>query len=83
MTIETAIAVEETLFERIEALSHTLAISPSRLFVLAVQEFIAKYENHQLLQAINAAYDDLPDQQEHNVYQQMRDRQRSLVQGQW
>ena len=81
MTIETAVAVEENLFERIEALSHTLAISPSRLFVLAVQEFIAKYENHQLLQAINAAYDDLPEQQEH--YVQMRDRQRSLVQGQW
>jgi len=45
MTIKTAIAVDETLFERVAALSHLLAISPSRLFVLTVQEFIAKYEN--------------------------------------
>ncbi len=64
MTIKTAISLEESLFERVDALAKELNISRSHLFALAAQEFIERHENQHLLEAINAAYDDLPDPHE-------------------
>lgn len=83
MTIKTAISVDETLFEKVEILAQELSISRSRLFALAAQEFIEKHENQHLLEAINTAYDDLPDPQEQALQQQMRAQHREMVEGQW
>lgn len=83
MTVKTAISVDETLFEKAETLAQELSISRSRLFALAVQEFIEKHENQHLLEAINAAYDDIPDAQEQALQQQMRAQHREMVEGQW
>ena len=49
MTIKTAISVDEALFEKAKTLARELDISRSRLFALAVQEFIEKHENQHLL----------------------------------
>ena len=83
MTVKTAISVDETLFEKVETLAQELSISRSRLFALAAQEFIEKHENQHLFEAINAAYDDLPDTQEQALQQQMRVQHREIVEGQW
>ena len=79
----TAISVEETLFEKVEALARELDISRSRLFALAAQEFIDRHQAQRLLEAINTTHDDLLDLQEQALRQQMRARQRELVAGQW
>ena len=83
MVIKTAISLEESLFERVESLAEDLNISRSRLFALAAQEFIERHENQRLLEAINAAYDDLPDPEEQALRDKMRIRHRRLVEGQW
>ena len=81
MTVKTAISVEETLFERAEALAKELSISRSRLFALAVEEFIEKYENQHLLRELNAVYGD-PSEEE-TTYTYKRASHRKLVEGQW
>ena len=81
--IKTAISIEKPLFEQVDALAHELKISRSRLFVLAAQEFIKRYKNQKLLDAINDAYDDLPDSAEETAQRQMRSRHFELVRGQW
>jgi len=82
-SIKTAISIQKPLFEQVDALARELQISRSRLFVLAVKDFIQRYQNQELLEAINAAYDDLPDQEEQTLYHKMRQQHRQLVEGQW
>jgi metal-responsive CopG/Arc/MetJ family transcriptional regulator len=83
VTIKTAISIDESLFERAEALARELNISRSRLFALATQDFIERYDNQRLLDEINAACDEAPDAQERTQLQTMRAQQRRLVEGQW
>jgi len=82
-SIKTAISIQKPLFEQVDALAHELQISRSRLFVLAVEDFIQRYQNQKLLEAINAAYDDLPDPEEQILRHKMRQQHRQLVEGQW
>jgi predicted transcriptional regulator len=56
--VKTAISLNELLFQRAEQLADQMNISRSRLFALAIEEFIARYQGQQLLDAVNAAYGD-------------------------
>jgi metal-responsive CopG/Arc/MetJ family transcriptional regulator len=81
--VKTAISLKRSLFERVDALARELQIPRSRLFALAAEDFIRRYENQQLLDAINAAYEDQPDPDEKTVRDGMRLRHRQLVEGEW
>jgi metal-responsive CopG/Arc/MetJ family transcriptional regulator len=82
-SVKTAISIREPLFEQVEALANELNISRSRIFALAVEEFIQRYKNQQLLEEINRAYDDLPDASEKEYMGKMRNQHRRLVEDQW
>ncbi|NOZ07227.1 MAG: hypothetical protein GXP41_12910 [Chloroflexi bacterium] len=53
------------------------------MFALTSEEFIRHHHNRKLLEAINDAYDDLPDAEEQSLHQKMRQRHRHLVKEQW
>ena len=63
-TVKTAISIQESLFQQVDEVARQLEISRSKLFVTAVEAYLQRYENQELLKAINSAYDDLPDQAE-------------------
>jgi len=81
--VKTAISLEASLFDQINELTRELEVSRSRFFALAAQEFIARHENRKLLDALNAAYDDLPASDGPAMAGEMRDRHRALMEGQW
>lgn len=81
--VKTAISLHKSLFDRVDALAHTLNISRSRLFVLAVEEFLRRHENKKMLEDLNAAYADFPDSEEQDLQQAMRTKQRQLVEQKW
>ncbi|MFQ5812747.1 MAG: CopG family transcriptional regulator [Anaerolineae bacterium] len=81
--VKTAISLQRSLFEQVDALAQELQISRSRLFVLAVEAFIQRYQNRQLLEAINEAYGDLPDSEERGLHDWMCQQHRQMVEGQW
>jgi metal-responsive CopG/Arc/MetJ family transcriptional regulator len=82
--VKTAISVERKLFEQVNQLAKEMHISRSRLFVLAVVDYVQKYENQKLLARINATYDDIPSDEELKVSQAMKKRQSRTVQtDQW
>ena len=81
--VRTAISIPEPLFEQVKELAEKSKISRSRLFVLAVEDFIRRHENRRLLEALNAAYDDAPDPEEQTLRQNMRSQHRQMVEGQW
>jgi len=51
----------------------------SQLFVLAVKEFINRHENRKILEALNAAYSDVPEPSEEVWREGMRRKHRQLV----
>jgi len=81
--IKTAISIEKPLFEEVDALAQELEVSRSHLFGLAAREFVQRHKSQKLLDAINAAYDDVPDPDEQTLQRQMRSRHHELVKDQW
>ncbi len=81
--VKTAISINKNLFEQVNKLADELDVSRSHLFVLAVEEFIQRYENEQLLQQLNQAYDELPLANEEQILKGMRSPHRKLVEGEW
>lgn len=74
-SVKTAISMQEELFKKVNKLAGELRVSRSRLFVMAVQDFIKKKENHDLLAQINNAFNDHPDSEEINIHNEMRQKQ--------
>ncbi len=77
--VKTAISLPEPLFEQAESLAHELNTSRSHLFVLALEEFIRRHQNRQLLQQLNAAYGEGLDLEEERLLRAMRHSYRHLV----
>lgn len=82
-SIKTAISLEQTLFEEIEALAKEMEISRSRLFVMAAQDFLERQKNRKLLEAINDAYCHMPSDEESELSAEMRNRHSDMVKEQW
>lgn len=81
--VKTAVSIQKSLFDRVEALARKMKISRSRLYALALEDYIHRQENQQLLERINAAYNDTPDVAEHTYLHTMRRRHRKQVEGEW
>jgi metal-responsive CopG/Arc/MetJ family transcriptional regulator len=81
--VKTAISIEKSLFTQANALARKMKVSRSRLFVLALEDFIREQENRDLLEKVNAVYADEPDESEKVLRRRMRQSYRRLVEGQW
>jgi metal-responsive CopG/Arc/MetJ family transcriptional regulator len=81
--IKTAISLQDTLLEQVDAMAREMNIPRSRLFALAVEDFIRRYQNQQLLERLNAAYEDTPDPAEQSLRRRMRRQHRQIVEGEW
>ncbi|MGO9120035.1 MAG: hypothetical protein ACLQPD_20775 [Desulfomonilaceae bacterium] len=82
-TVKTAISIQRPLFERAEKLARQMKVSRSRLFVIALEEYIQRRQNRELLQQINAAYEDEPDAEEKALRRGVEQEHRRLVEGEW
>lgn len=81
--IKTAISIQQSLFDQAAALAHAMHISRSRLFALAMEDFLQRHENHQLLERINTAHTDTSDSEEQALLRRMRRSHRQTVEGEW
>jgi metal-responsive CopG/Arc/MetJ family transcriptional regulator len=81
--VKTAVSLQKSLFEQVDSLAREMNISRSRLFVLALEDFIHRYQNRQLLEQINQAYSDTHDPDEQSHLERMQVHQRKLVEGEW
>lgn len=82
-SVKTAISLQKPLFDQVEALAEKLNISRSRIFALAVEEFLHRHQSQRLLQQINEAHADAPDLAEAALRGRMRRRHRQIVAGEW
>jgi len=82
-TVKTAISIDESLFEQAEALAQDMKVSRSRLFVLAMEDYLRRHRNRELLEQINAAAQDQSDSSDQARIAQMQRIQRQALQGEW
>ncbi|RLD06874.1 MAG: CopG family transcriptional regulator [Chloroflexi bacterium] len=82
-SVKTAISIQEPLFRQVKVLANDLNISRSKLFALAVEEFLQRYKNRQLLDEINRAYDDLSKSEDEEHLSKMRNTHRNITEGEW
>ncbi len=61
---KTAISVEDELFQKADQIAAALEISRSALYARALQEFVRRYENQELLRELNVVYADEPTQED-------------------
>ena len=78
-SIKTAISLDENLLKRIDELSKEMQISRSRLFTLAMDDYLKKQENQALLARLNQAYADQPSEEEETLMQSMKDKHSRMV----
>jgi len=81
--VKTAISVDKPLFDEVDALAQEMEISRSYLFTLAVREFVQRHKSQKMLEAVNAAHDDVPDPAEESLQTRMRSKHHELVKDQW
>ena len=74
-SIKTAISMQEELFKEVNRLAGELHVSRSKLFVMAIQDYIKKNESRNMLSKINDAFSDYPDVEEIKVHNKMRKKQ--------
>ena len=70
--VKTAISIQKSLFQHAEEIAKEMKISRSRLFVMAVEDFIHRHQNRLLLKEINQAYSDGPDEKEQDELRRMK-----------
>ncbi|MFH1674317.1 MAG: CopG family transcriptional regulator [Pseudomonadota bacterium] len=77
--VKTAISLQKDLFNQVNNLAKEMHVSRSHLFTLAVEDYLKKNESKKILAKINAAYDDVPSEEETRIAQAMRRKQRKNI----
>jgi metal-responsive CopG/Arc/MetJ family transcriptional regulator len=81
--VKTAISIDKNLFDQADKIARTMKVSRSKLFVIALQDFIEHQKNKEMLAQINAAYGDEPDAIEQTIRKAVRRQHRRIVDGEW
>lgn len=71
-SVKTAISLQEDLFKEVNHLASEMHVSRSKLFVMAVKDFIKKEESKNLLEQINSAFSDAQTSDEMVIQKEMR-----------
>lgn len=81
--VKTAISVDKNLYDQANQMAKEMKLSRSKLFVLALQEFIEHQKNKEMLAQINAAYEEDMDPAEETLQSKRSSQHRRLVEGEW
>ena len=82
-SVKTAISIQKSLFEKVDNLAREMNVPRSRIFTMAVEEYLQRHQNRRLLAEINRAYEDEPSQAEREYLERMRRQQKKAVKEEW
>jgi metal-responsive CopG/Arc/MetJ family transcriptional regulator len=82
--IKTTITINKKLFDQSKDLARKLKVSRNRLFAMALESYIQRQQNQNLLAQINKVYEDAPpDEAERSCLRHIRHQHRRLIEGEW
>jgi antitoxin MazE6 len=76
MTVKTAISLDRSLLNRIDAAASELKVSRSRFLARAAEALVRRLESRRLLDQVNEAYAEGPNEEERDQQRRMWDIQR-------
>lgn len=83
-TIKTAVSIEEKLFQRVEELAGEMQVPRSRIFSMALESYIERYDTQKLIDILNVVYADGLTEEEKEDMEAMRYLQAELLEDeQW
>ena len=77
--VKTAISLEENLFHEVNKLAAELHVSRSKLFALAVKDYLKKQESKKILAQLNDAYGDSSSKEEGEISRAMLKKQHRIL----
>jgi metal-responsive CopG/Arc/MetJ family transcriptional regulator len=82
--LATTITLSKKLFDQSKDLARKLKVSRNRLFVMALEGYIQRQKNQNLLAQINKVYEDAPPDKAERLYlRHMRRQHRRMIEGEW
>ena len=75
--VKTAVSLSEEVLAAADKLAESRSTSRSQVFELALLEFISRHQNQQMLEQLDAVYDDSTEEVE--LIQQMKSVHQSIV----
>jgi hypothetical protein len=82
-TVLMEVWLSQSLVDLAEAAAREMKISRSDLLATALEEFLRRRQNRQLLEAINEAYKDGPTEEEREFLQHMKLHHRRILEDEW
>ena len=82
-TVKTAISLDGDLLREAQGMARRLRVSRSRLFATAMEEYLERRKNRELLRAINAAHEGSHVAEDARLRRVRQARHRKAVQGEW
>jgi metal-responsive CopG/Arc/MetJ family transcriptional regulator len=82
-TIKTAISIDKNLFDTVNELAAEIKLSRSQIFSQAVQYFIDKRDDLDLIRRINRAYSDVLDADETKLLEKSKKKYKEIVKEKW
>ena len=70
--VKATITIQKNLLQQADEIARVMKITRSRLFALAIEDFIRCHENKLILEQINRAYADGPDTDEQETLRRMK-----------
>lgn len=81
--VKTAISIRKSLFEQAEELARRMKVSRSGLFTLALEDYIRRQQNRELLAGLNAAYAGEPTPAELSLLRESRESYARHLEDEW
>ena len=82
-TVKTAISLHKQLLKEADLIAQEMKLSRSGLVALALEEYVSRRFNRELLHSINEAHDEKADPAERKYLRRMRQRYRKTIDDQW
>jgi predicted transcriptional regulator len=81
--MKTAISLDDHLLEEADRTARALGLSRSRLFALALEDYLRHRRQEQIVEQLNKVYADHPDPSEARIVQGMKNKVRRTIKDRW
>lgn len=82
-TLKTAISLDDDLMRKADRAAREIGVSRSRLFSLALRDYLQTWENNRILERLNLAYGSEPDETERRLTAGLKGKFHSTVKDPW
>jgi metal-responsive CopG/Arc/MetJ family transcriptional regulator len=81
--MKTAISIDDGLLQQADQTARLMGLSRSRLFAVAVRDFLQRQQQEQMLVRLNEVYANAPDSSEKRVLKGIKSKFRRTLKDQW